>query len=184
MASERIYTIPLRKAFSKAPNWRRTERAVNEIRAFMQHHMKCETVKIGKYLNLEMWSHGRKNPPARIQVKAIKDTVKIKDKDVDVVRVELVNAPLEKKDEQKKSGGIRKPKFLTKKEEVKAEQKKEEREVLEKPLDKKETKTQRTFGQEKDFKQHEQLETKQVDEKLREQKIVTRSQKPTHEKKK
>src|SRR3989338_5748963 len=80
MALERIYTIPLRREFMKAPNYRKTKRSVSAVREFLQKHMKCKEVKIGKYLNFELWKHGRKNPPAKIQVKAIKDKVKIKDK--------------------------------------------------------------------------------------------------------
>ena len=102
MALERIYTIPLRKAFLKAPKYKRTKRAINAIKAFTIRHMKCDNVKIGKYLNIEMWKHGRKNPPSKIQVRTIKDKKKIKDKEVEFVSVELINAPVEKKVEVKK----------------------------------------------------------------------------------
>src|SRR3989344_288174 len=95
MALERTYNIPLRRAFSKAPNYRRTERAVNELRSFIQRHMKCENVKIGKHLNLKMWSRGKKNPPPRIQIKVLKDKRKIKDKNVDFVLAELPDKPFE-----------------------------------------------------------------------------------------
>src|SRR3989344_7353752 len=104
MALERTYTIPLRKAFSKAPNYRRTERAVNELRRFIQHNMKCENVKLGKHLNLEMWSRGRKNPPPRIQVKVLKDKRKVKDKDVEFVLAELVDMPFELPVDKKEKG--------------------------------------------------------------------------------
>ncbi len=105
MAEERIYTIPLRKEFMKAPSYRKTKRALSAIKQFLTRHMKAEEVKIGKYLNLELWKHGRKNPPPRIKIKAIKDTIKIKDKDVVVVRAELINAPVEiiKEPEKKKA---------------------------------------------------------------------------------
>ena len=180
MAIERIYTVPLRRAFSKAPNWRRTERAVNELRSFMQKHMKCDNVKIGKHLNLEMWSKGRKNPPARIQVKAVKDKEKIKDVEVDVVRVELVNAPIE----VKKTKDVKKSKTTEKKESLGEKLAEEKKEVLEKPLDKKETNAQRTVGEGKDFKMHEQLQTKEIEKKMREEKMIPHDQKPGHQKKK
>ena len=130
MALERIYTIPLRKEFMKAPNYKRSKKAISAIRTFLTRHMKAEEVKIGKYLNLEIFKHGRKNPPARVKVKAIKDKEKIKDKDVEVVRVELVNAPVEVKIEKEK----------TKKEEIKLpeESKKEETKVEEQEKEKKE----------------------------------------------
>lgn len=102
---ERIYTIPLRKEFMKAPSYRKTKRALKAVKEFLIKHMKAEEVKIGKYLNLELWKHGRKNPPPRIKIKAIKDIIKIKDKDIIVVKAELINAPVEviEKQEEKKT---------------------------------------------------------------------------------
>lgn len=127
MVLERIYTIPLRKEFLKAPKYKRTKRAIKAIRDFVKRHMKCDNVKIGKYLNLDMWKHGRKNPPSRIQVKTVKDKKKVKDKEIEFVKVELINAPEEKKIEKKTK--------VAKKEEIKEEplEKEEiERETLEK----------------------------------------------------
>ncbi|MFH1210191.1 MAG: 50S ribosomal protein L31e [archaeon] len=99
---ERIYTIPLRKEFLKAPKYKRTAKAIRAIKKFMKKHMKNEDVRIGKYLNLEMWKHGRKNPPSRIQVKATTEKIKKKDKEIEYVKIELINAPVEKKEEKKK----------------------------------------------------------------------------------
>jgi len=113
MAEERIYTIPLRREFRKAPIYRRTKRALKEVKEFLARHMKAEEVKIGKYLNLELWKHGRKNPPAKIKIKAVRETIKIKEKDVIVVRAELINAPVELVKEEKKDN-----KKTEKKEEV------------------------------------------------------------------
>ena len=142
MAEERIYTIPLRKEFSKAPSYRRTKRALKAIKEFLVRHMKAEEVKIGKYLNLELWKHGRKNPPPRIKIKAIKDIIKIKDKDVIVVKAELINAPQEiiKKEEEKIK---EKPEVKETELEQKIEKLDEEKkEVLEHAhLEKRETKT-------------------------------------------
>ena len=92
---ERTYIIPLRRQYRKAPRWKRTPRAVSAIRQFLQRHMKAETVKIGKYLNLKMWQHGMKNPPHKIQVEAQKD-------EDGLVKVEMVGAPKEKPKEEKK----------------------------------------------------------------------------------
>jgi len=105
---ERIYTIPLRKAFSRAPSYKRSSRAISEIRNFLIKHMKVEDVRIGRYLNLEVFKHGRKNPPPRVKVKAIKDKIKIKDVEKEIIRVDLVNAPVEeiKKEEIKKKPKI------------------------------------------------------------------------------
>jgi len=174
MALERIYTIPLRKEFSRAPNYKRTKRSVRTIREFLQRHMKCDNVKLGKYLNLELWKNGRKNPPPRIQVKAIKDKIKIKDKDVEVVQAELINAPIEFKKEDKKE---------VKKEEKKKDSLEEEKkEVLESKEDKKETKLQREEeSKSKDVIKHQKVASEQVQEKMRSQKIITSPQKPRHE---
>ena len=87
---ERLYTIPLRKEFQKVPNYKRTSKAIKAIRNFAQKHMKCDNVKIGKHLNLEIWKHGIKNPPHHIQVKAVKDKKGL-------VKVELVGAPTKEK---------------------------------------------------------------------------------------
>ena len=123
MAEERIYTIPLRKEFMKVPSYKKTSKTITAIKEFLKKHMKVEEVKIGKYLNLELWKHGRKNPPPRIKVKAVKDKVKIKDKEVFIVKVELIDAPIEKiiKEEKKEE----------KVEEVKEELQQEKKEVLE-----------------------------------------------------
>ena len=172
---ERTYTIPLRREFMKAPNYRKTKRSVSAVREFLQKHMKCKEVKIGKYLNLELWKHGRKNPPAKIQVKAIKDKVKIKDKEVEIVNAELVNAPIEFQKETKKE----------KAQVIKAEEKDkleaEKKEVL-MHEEKKETKIQKQEeSKTKDFFKHEKESSKQAQEKMRSQEIITSPQKPRHE---
>ena len=161
----------------KAPNYRKTKKSVSAVREFLQKHMKCEEVKIGKYLNLELWKHGRKNPPAKIQVKAIKDKVKIKDKEVEIVNVELVNAPIEFQKETEKE--IKKASEIETKEDKLETEKKE---VL-MHEDKKETKMQMLEeSKTKDFSKHEKESTKQVQEKMRSQEIITSPQKPRHEK--
>src|SRR3989344_1876448 len=124
---ERLYTIPLRREFQKVANYKRTSKAMRAIRQFIQKHMKCENVLIGKELNLELWKNGRKNPPPRIKVKAVKD----KDKDVEFVIVNLPNVkielPKDKKKEKKKT--VEKPEVS--KDEKQKEQDKEKKEVLE-----------------------------------------------------
>lgn len=87
---EREYVIPLRKEWQKVSNYRRTGRAVKFIKKFIAKHMKVperdlSKVKLDVYLNQEVWFRGRKNPPARIKVKAIKEG--------DIVKVSLVELP-------------------------------------------------------------------------------------------
>ncbi len=166
MALERLYTIPLRRESSKAPKWKRTRKAISATKIYVQKHMKCQEVRIGKYLNEEIWKNGRKNPPGKIQVKAVKDTHKIKDKDIDVVHVELPNAPVEKVEEKKEDTvKIKLPKLGRKKEEKK--------ETLEKP------------DKEKQKVEPEQKQPTKEEEKLQKtKKVIAKPEKPTNEKKK
>jgi len=110
---ERIYTIPLRKEFQKAPSYKRASKARRALREFLVKHMKVKEVKIGKYLNEKIWERGPKNPPHKVNVKVTKDG--------DVAHAELVDAPIEKVKKTKKST----KKKDIKKKEVKTEEKEE-----------------------------------------------------------
>jgi len=93
MATERTYTIPLRKEWLKSVKYKRAKKAVRAIREFLMRHMKAavmEDVKLGKYLNLELWKHSIKHPPSRVKVNVTKD-------DKGIVRAELFGAPKEEK---------------------------------------------------------------------------------------
>lgn len=92
---ERTYNIPLRKEYLKVPNWRRTKKAVSAVRQFLQKHMKAEQVKLGKYLNEELWKHGIKNPPHHIKVITIKN-------EEGIVRAELFGRKIETGEKEKK----------------------------------------------------------------------------------
>ena len=140
---ERKYIIPLRKEFNKVPNYRKTQKAIKAIRNFIIKHMKVNEVKISKELNLEIWKHGRQNPPAKIEIKTIKED--------NHARVTLPNLPFEKKKEKKapKAEGLKgklqekmeglksEPKKDVKEEKVKAEEKKTSGEDTQKAQDKK-----------------------------------------------
>jgi len=137
---ERTYNIPLRKEWLKVPSYKRTSKAVRALKQFMQKHMKTEYIKIGKYLNKEMWKNGYRNPPHKISV-----TAKwIEEKDKKYVKVELVGAPEEEKKEEKKKGILDKIKG-EKKEEEKEEAKEEKKEEVkeEKKTEKKEDKSKK-----------------------------------------
>ncbi len=73
---ERIYTIPLRKAYRK-PRTRRTPVAMRLIKSYLERHMKLKDsdveIKIGQHLNETIWSRGIRYPPRRIRVKAVLD---------------------------------------------------------------------------------------------------------------
>ncbi len=97
-ASERTYTIPLRKGVMKSREYRRAKKAVSVIKDFIIRHSKSSDVKIGKHLNLKLWEHGIKNVPCRVKVDVVKD-------DKGTVTVELFGAPKEvKKEKEAKKG--------------------------------------------------------------------------------
>jgi len=128
---ERVYNVPLRKEYQKAPNWRRTPKAVKALQQFIQKHMKSNDVVISRYANLHLWKHGIKNPPHHIKVNAIKN-------DKGKVTVDLVDLPGKAKREQAKLKDLDK-----KKETKKALEKSAETTKLEKKAsDTKETKAE------------------------------------------
>lgn len=71
-AEERIYTVPLGKAWV-APRYRRAEKAVTVLRKFVQRHMKPEKVVIDPSVNEAIWARGISNPPRKIRVRLSKD---------------------------------------------------------------------------------------------------------------
>jgi large subunit ribosomal protein L31e len=85
IVEERIYTVPLGKAWIEPPN-KRTSRAVRILRKFMIKHMKLEARKEGETeeeepgrliisneVNEQMWRRGIEKPPRKIRVRAAKD---------------------------------------------------------------------------------------------------------------
>ena len=100
------------------PKYKRAKKAITTLRVFMIKHMKAIKdekgriqLKVGKYLNEEIWKRGMRNPPHHVKVDAKKD-------DKGLVTVELVGAP---KEEEKK------PKKKETKEEKKEEAEKKEK---------------------------------------------------------
>src|SRR3989338_5106209 len=83
---ERTYIIPLRREWLKAPKYRRAKRATTAVRSFLVKHMKSDSIKIGPFLNQEIWKRGIKSPPHKIKVTAVKD-------DQGVVKAELFGVP-------------------------------------------------------------------------------------------
>ena len=114
---ERLYTIPLRKEFSKVPDYKRTSKCIKAIRNFIKKHMKND---------------GRKNPPPRIKVKAVTEKIKEKDKEMEYIIVELPHIKIElPKKEKKKIKEEKKEEVVeTKTEEHKTEEEQEKKEVL------------------------------------------------------
>ncbi|MDP1695330.1 MAG: 50S ribosomal protein L31e [archaeon] len=130
---EREYVIPLRSQWVRVPQYERTSRAIRTIKRFIAKHMKVsernvDNVKLDVYMNNELWFRGRRHPPSKIKVKAIKEG--------DIVRVQLAETPkhvefLKAKNERihKKSEKVEKKETKEiKTEEKTEEQKKEETE--------------------------------------------------------
>jgi large subunit ribosomal protein L31e len=82
---ERIYTIPLGKAWVRPPK-KRAPRAMRMIRAFITKHMKLAmrveteeergelpTLVITNDVNEKVWDRGIEKPPRKIRVRAAKD---------------------------------------------------------------------------------------------------------------
>jgi len=133
MATERTYTIPLRKYWIRVQKYKRAKRAINGLREFLSQHMKSDNIKLGKHLNLFVWKHSIQNPPSRVKVNVTKD-------DKNVVMAELFGAPKEEpKKEAKKKGIVGK---VTDMVTGKKEAKKEEEEKSEKKEEKKPAKTE------------------------------------------
>ncbi len=72
-ATEQIYTIPLRDV-KEYPMWKRSNKAIKVIRAYLSKHMKVEEdkIKISSALNETVWEHGIRKPPNKIRVKAVR----------------------------------------------------------------------------------------------------------------
>ena len=70
---EQIYTIPL-KAVKGVPRWQRCNRAIKEIRNYLEKHMKADPEKIhlDTSINEIVWGRGSKKPPSKIRIKAMK----------------------------------------------------------------------------------------------------------------
>jgi large subunit ribosomal protein L31e len=68
---EQIYVIPLRDV-KRAPRWKRSNKAVKDIRAFLVKHMKSEDIKLDRSINEKVWDRGSEKPPRKIRVRAMK----------------------------------------------------------------------------------------------------------------
>jgi large subunit ribosomal protein L31e len=72
-AINRTYNIPLRSGFRNKPKHTRAKVCIRVVKDFLKKHMKSEEIKLGKFLNLEIWKHGMRNPPHHIKVNVVKD---------------------------------------------------------------------------------------------------------------
>lgn len=68
---EQIYIIPLGRV-KRVPRWRRSAKAMKDIREFLCQHMKSTDVKLALSINETIWARGSQRPPARVRIKAMK----------------------------------------------------------------------------------------------------------------
>jgi ribosomal protein L31E len=159
---DRIYTIPLRKEWLKAPVHRRTKKSVKAVKEFLVKHMKIKDIKLGRHLNMALWTQGYRHPISKVEVSA----EIVKDKDGDYVYAELVGVQkevLKKEKVEKKTGLAGKIEELTskdnKKMDEKSEEKKEEEKILKEKAPKQEkqapVKAEKIKAQVEGAKQHE-----------------------------
>ena len=64
---ERIYTIPLRKAYY-VPRKKRANKAIRIIREFVKRHLHVDDVIISAEVNEYVWSRNIEKPPRKIKV--------------------------------------------------------------------------------------------------------------------
>jgi large subunit ribosomal protein L31e len=72
---ERLYTIPLGKAYETIPK-KRVKRAVRLVHDFIVRHMKVDEeseLSLDPPLNEFLWSRGIEKPPRRVRVRVTKD---------------------------------------------------------------------------------------------------------------
>lgn len=91
---ERIYTIPLGKAYESARN-KRAPKAIKILRDFAVKHMKAEdgNVFLSEALNKYIWQRSIQKPPRKVKVRLIKDE--------GAVSAYLADEKIEKKQEKK-----------------------------------------------------------------------------------
>ncbi len=101
---EKIYTVPLRKAYNYIRT-KRTRRAVAILQQFVVKHSKVtlNNVKISNALNSALWKRSMQKPPHKIKIKVLIDA--------DIAKVYLVDEQIKKQEpktiiEEKKSETI------------------------------------------------------------------------------
>jgi large subunit ribosomal protein L31e len=71
ITEERLYTVPLGKAYLRPPK-KRAKKAIRMIREFFQRHMKADELIILPEVNERVWEYGIEKPPRRIKIRATK----------------------------------------------------------------------------------------------------------------
>jgi large subunit ribosomal protein L31e len=140
---ERKYIIPVRRGILKVVSYTRSNAAVREIKRFICRHMKTteDNIRIGKWLNQEVWKRGIRNPPTKFSVKTTKN-------DKGIVRVELAELSKKSQKIEEKERNLREAAEKTNKE--KAAAKKAEEEAKKKEAEGKEETEEEKIEEEKE----------------------------------
>ncbi len=142
---ERIYVVPLRDAW-RTPRTRRAKAAATIVRAYLERHMKSDSVKIGTSINDLLWTRGIQKPPRRVRIHVLKQDGTVYSELVGVDIKPPTAADLKKRKEKKaekekriKEERKERRKMTPEKEaqEEKSQSKREEEEKEEKPEAKK-----------------------------------------------
>jgi len=174
---ERIYNVPLRKGFRKAPRYRKAKKAMTTLQEFIMRHMKCEPeeLKIGSALNHKIWERGIKRPPHHVKITVVKE-------DDGIVKAELFGFKYEEASEDEK---VEKKEKKETKEEKKAEPKKEvKKEEKPKPAPKKKTETKKKPAKKKSTSKKKTTSKKATKKKTSSKKKKSSKKKATKSKKK
>ena len=144
---ERIYNVPLRKGFRKAPRYRKAKKAMTTLQEFIMRHMKCEPeeLKIGKELNHKIWERGIKRPPHHVKITVVKE-------DDGIVKAELFGFKFEGEGKEEEKVEKKTEKKETKEEKPKADEKKQEKPKADKKSAPKKTATKKTSSKKKTTK--------------------------------
>lgn len=158
---EREYVIPLRRVWLRVPAYRRAGKSAKAIKEFIAKHMKVDDrntdkVKLDIYLNNEIWFRGRRNPPSRIKVKAIKEE--------GIVKVELSEMP-------------KHVKFLKAKHSKLSKKTGKEPEAVKQEKEEQKTEEQKTDEKEKE-KAVEEMNIKQAEQQAKAEKHITKVKEP------
>jgi len=124
MAEEKIFTIPLRKAF-ELERQKRAKNASKIVRAFLKRHMKSENIKIGKSINEAIWKRSISKPPRKVRIHVLKEE--------DIIYAEMLGVDIKtpsKEDVKKKE-----EKKKEKKEKIKEERKERKKKTIQEEIE-------------------------------------------------
>ncbi len=101
--NERVYTIPLGRAYDKT-RVRRARIAIKMVRTFLCRHMKAEesTVRISEKTNELLFARGMQKPPRKLKVRVVRADGIVKAYLMDEKPVEKKEAKKEAKKDEKK----------------------------------------------------------------------------------